>query len=283
MLKRRLKEPFGKAGLIVAAIALVFAMLGGAYAATGGSSGKATASAKQGKQGPRGKTGKTGPAGPAGPAGAQGPGGPAGAKGDAGAAGSNGTNGTNGTPGAPGTSVTNTTLAKGSVTCPEGGAEFKVGAGAPTHACNGTTGYTETLPPGKTETGAWSISQSATTEMSAYGSVSFPIPLEQPGAEGTAFGFNEEETASETFNSHCPGSLAEPDAEPGFLCVYTQFENVKNGLGGFIEPRNFENGFGAYGVSGAVLNSAFLEGAEGVPAVIESYGTWAVTAPLAGP
>ena len=34
MLKRRLKEPFGKAGLIVAVVALVFAMLGGAYAAT---------------------------------------------------------------------------------------------------------------------------------------------------------------------------------------------------------------------------------------------------------
>src|SRR5665811_1077143 len=41
---QRLKEPFGKAGLIVAVVALVFAMLGGAYAANG--SGDATASAK---------------------------------------------------------------------------------------------------------------------------------------------------------------------------------------------------------------------------------------------
>jgi hypothetical protein len=49
---------------VISVIALVFAMLGDAYAATNSSSGgKATASAK-GKQGPRGKTDKTGPAGP---------------------------------------------------------------------------------------------------------------------------------------------------------------------------------------------------------------------------
>ena len=33
---KRLKEPFGKAGLIVALFALVFALVGGAYAANGG-------------------------------------------------------------------------------------------------------------------------------------------------------------------------------------------------------------------------------------------------------
>ena len=63
---RAIREPFGKAGLIVGIVALVFAMLGGAYAATNNGGGKATASAK-GKPGPAGKPGKTGPAGPAGP------------------------------------------------------------------------------------------------------------------------------------------------------------------------------------------------------------------------
>ena len=63
-----LRNRFGIPG-VISVIALVFAMFGGAYAASNSSGGgKATASAKA-KQGPRGKTGKTGPAGPAGPAG----------------------------------------------------------------------------------------------------------------------------------------------------------------------------------------------------------------------
>jgi hypothetical protein len=131
-----LREPFGKAGLIVAIVALVFALAGGAIAANNALTGKqkkevtkiakkfvgnyskATASAKA-KQGKQGKTGKTGPQGPAGPAG------PAGAKGDTGTNGKDGTNGTNGKEG------------------PEG----KAGK-------DGTTGFTETLPSGKTETGS---------------------------------------------------------------------------------------------------------------------------------
>jgi hypothetical protein len=119
-----LRNRFGIPG-VISVIALVFAMFGGAYAASNSSGGgKATVSAKA-KAGPRGKTGKTGPAGPAGPAGS------AGAKGDAGAAGAAGT---------PGTSVTSTPLSIGNGTCPEGGAEFKVGASTPTHACNGEEG-----------------------------------------------------------------------------------------------------------------------------------------------
>jgi Collagen triple helix repeat (20 copies) len=146
MLKRRLKEPFGKAGLIVAVVALVFAMLGGAYAATGGNSSKATASAKQGKQGKQGKTGKTGPAGPAGTAG---PAGPAGAKGDTGAAGSNGKDGTNGTNGKNGT-----------------------------NGEDGETGFTETLPSGKTETGSWGGITNAAGVLRA--SLPFAIPISSP-------------------------------------------------------------------------------------------------------
>jgi hypothetical protein len=46
MLRRRLKEPFGKAGLTVAMLALVVAMAGGAYAATGGGNGKAATASK---------------------------------------------------------------------------------------------------------------------------------------------------------------------------------------------------------------------------------------------
>src|SRR3954454_8939303 len=140
MVKRRLKEAFGKAGLIVAAIALVFAMLGGAYAATNNGNGKATASAKakQGKQGKPGKAGPAGPAGPAGSAGPQGPAGASGAKGDTGAKGDQGIQGIQGTPGTPGTPGADGEATTGSsftgertvggVTCKNGGIEYETPA-----------------------------------------------------------------------------------------------------------------------------------------------------------
>jgi collagen triple helix repeat protein len=93
---RSIREPFGKAGVVLAVLALVFAAVGGAYAAGGGLSGKqkkeVTKIAKK-------YAGKPGPAGPAGPAG---PKGEPGAKGDKGAAGTNGINGTNGSNGEAG-------------------------------------------------------------------------------------------------------------------------------------------------------------------------------------
>jgi len=76
-------EPFGKAGLTVAILALVLAMVGGAWAA-GGLTGQQE---KQVKKIAKKYAGKPGPVGPAGPAGTNG---------------TNGTNGKNGAPGAPG-------------------------------------------------------------------------------------------------------------------------------------------------------------------------------------
>jgi Collagen triple helix repeat (20 copies) len=93
-----LRNRFGIPG-VISVIALVFAMLGGAYAATRSDSGKATASAKA-KRGPRGPKGPAGPAGPAGPVG---PVGPAGAQGAAGADGKEGPQGKQGIQGVPGT------------------------------------------------------------------------------------------------------------------------------------------------------------------------------------
>ena len=88
---------FSPAG-VIAVVALVFAMMGGAFAANNSSNsgGGATASAK-GKPGPRGKPGKRGPTGPAGPQGS------AGVNGKDGKNGTNGVNGTNGAPGPEGT------------------------------------------------------------------------------------------------------------------------------------------------------------------------------------
>lgn len=170
---KRLKEPFGKAGLIVALIALVFALVGGAYAASGGnplasSSGKSHKKSKA-KRGPRGKQGKTGPQGPAGPGGPAGPAGPAGAKG------ANGANGNDGTPGDPGKSVevTEFTPVVDSQCNELGGAEVKVeGAGSGAEVCNGADGTdgtfsTEPLPGGQTLTGAWAVAKASTQSTSS--------------------------------------------------------------------------------------------------------------------
>jgi hypothetical protein len=188
-----LRNRFGIPG-VISVIALVFAMFGGAYAASNSSGGgKATASAKA-KKGPRGPKGATGPAGPAG---AQGPVGPAGAKGDA---------GTNGSTGAAGpTGPTGTTGATGAT------------------GATGFSGFTETLPSGETETGSWSIAMQANSLLFQV-PISFPIPLSESGSQ--VFFFNAEEVQGEEFGtSGCkfetfvPNSKPEA-ATPGTLCVF---------------------------------------------------------------
>jgi Collagen triple helix repeat (20 copies) len=82
-------EPFGKAGLLVAILALVLATTGAAFAASG-------LNGKQKKEVEKIAKKFAGKPGPAGPAGATGPAGPAGA------AGKNGSNGAPGAPGEPG-------------------------------------------------------------------------------------------------------------------------------------------------------------------------------------
>ncbi len=232
-----LRTRFGIPG-VISVIALVFAMFGGAYAASNSSGGgKATASAKA-KKGPRGPKGATGPAGP------QGPAGPAGAKGDAGANGSNGSNGTNGT--------SAITAAYSGAECANGGVEVK--SASPTaYVCNGEdgqTGFTETLPSGKSETGTWGFTKGAT--VSQLVPISFNIPLAS-SVPAHYLTYEDEPTAE------CPGSGEEPAAAPGNLCIY----EVEETYATYSNSRNLK--------SGAVLT--FLNVAAG------GYGTWAVTAP----
>ncbi len=244
---------------IAATLALVFAMSGGAYAVTGhgGSSptgsaaaastgpgsgstaataakSKAKSKSKAGARGPAGPQGKSGPAGTAGSegkAGAAGPQGPAGAKGENGTAGANGANGA---------SVTSKQLSTSEAACAkQGGAEFTAAEGAKTTACNGTTGFTSTLPPGKTETGAWGITAAGGPDHSAQEerefsetaqtSVSFSIPLDKELGENEVH-----YVASKGNGTTCPGSAAEPLAEQGNLCLY-QGEGV--GLQGLAQAQ----------------------------------------------
>jgi len=95
----RVREPFGKAGLIVAVVALVAALAGGAYAA-----GKLTS--KQKKEVEKIAKKYAGKPGPQGPEGQQGPKGEPGAKGDAGPKGGQGSQGIPGAEGPAGPTET---------------------------------------------------------------------------------------------------------------------------------------------------------------------------------
>jgi hypothetical protein len=270
-----LRTRFGIPG-VISVIALVFAMFGGAYAASNSSGGgKATASKSKAKKGPRGPKGATGPAGPAG---AQGPAGPAGAKGDAGANGANGATGATGATGLKGTT----------------------GAAGPTGPEGSPWTAGGTLPSGKTETGTWSISlPPAEAFFEIKVPISFPIPLKEArtsaAGKASAFFFDRsqveggnfevENTETNTmYDSGCRWilesvELGEPQVKPeatvpGTLCVFSQEE--ASGLSTaplfFIPGSPFESGFGP---AGSLMRFAHASG----PGQIANSGVWAVTAP----
>jgi Collagen triple helix repeat (20 copies) len=248
-----LRNRFGIPG-VISVIALVFAMLGGAYAATDSGSGKATASAKA-KAGPRGPRGKTGPAGPVGPAG---PTGPAGAKGDTGAKGDKGDAGSPGAPGKDGTGVTVASFSGSKGTCNEeqGGLEVKSASPA-AFVCNGLEGeegeegepgepgedgkdgkegspWTAggTLPPGSTETGSWAFNGTEADTAGIRVPISFPIlfPFNIQPAH-VHFGEAELGGAFVAETGLCPSnSGTTPKAAPGELCIYQNQgeEGLKN-------------------------------------------------------
>jgi Collagen triple helix repeat (20 copies) len=156
-------------------LALVFAMSGGAYAASKYLiTSTKQISPKVLKQ-LKGKNGTNGKAGASGPAGSQGPVGPAGKDGVNGIGGANGTNGTDGA------SVTNKALTAADAACnKEGGSEFTAAESKKTTACNGSPWTVGGLPKGATETGEWTISQFVNEgggEEIAAASISFNVPL----------------------------------------------------------------------------------------------------------
>jgi Collagen triple helix repeat (20 copies) len=258
-------------GAVIATLALVFAMTGGAYAAKRfliTSTKQISPSVLKALKGAAGKPGAPGPAGPAGAAGA----GTAGAKGESGAVGANGTNGTNGT---NGESVT--TKAASEAECKEkvGGTAFTVG-GKTEHVCNGkngTTGFTEHLPSGKSETGVWALSELAKAS-TFVGSVSIPIsfaiPLENRLDEFHVHAIGEGEVGKA--EEGCGGGSSEnPTAEKGNLCVYIQFGEKISPASLVIE--DLETGELGAGKTGADTAGVSLpEGASG-------RGEWVVTAP----
>lgn len=256
---QRIREPFGKAGLIVAVVALVAALVGGAYAA-GGLTGKQKKEVKKIAKQFAGKEGPQGAAGSSGPQGSKGDKGDPGAEGKAGANGTNGEDGKDGIDGTDGESVTIEELEAGDPECPEGGAEFSNGTGV-AYACNGEGGggsgeFPSTLPSGHTMKGFWLVGDGSDH---LFGSsvivLSFPMELAAAPTETVLLTSN----STEEEKAKCPGGPGNPEPTAGVLCLYVEFEpNPPTLTAG--NPVTY----------GAVL--LFPEG-------IEAFGTWAVKAP----
>jgi Collagen triple helix repeat (20 copies) len=303
----KIKKHFNP-GTAIAFTALLFAITGVSFAATGGSGSgggrgpssstltatAAKSKAKTGPRGPRGLAGRVGPAGKNGATGAAGITGPVGPQGPTGATGAVGTPGGEGKEGKAGESVRNTTVPKGATACNAlGGAEFKVGeAGKPTYACNaegsggGGGGFPGFLPKGKSETGAFYVhsvvavvSRVVGTESihepeiegQAVTAISFPVPLESVLSETNAF-FIKKGQAGKEHAAECPGTVKEPAAAEGDLCVYLASENGVNphSISMPIEGPEEEGA----GKTGALLTFFVTSEESG-----SAKGTWAVTAP----
>jgi len=259
-----MREPFGKAGLIVGIVALVAAMAGGAYAASGGLTSKQKKEVKEIAKSVQG----TGPAGSQGPAGANG------------TNGANGKDGTNGTPGKDGTNGAPGSPWTAGGTLPSKATEtgvWSVGHIENTTQFPGASGNPINVP------------------------VSFPIPLASEldyfhahfiQANNKEFVVRVTPAAEvleeEIVQPDCPGTVDAPSAKPGNLCVYTgkahslkPFKNLLSELDGLPSESGFTNpasGESGASVAGSTLEM-FWEAADAATADVEGLGTWAVTAP----
>jgi hypothetical protein len=248
---RSITEPFGKAGLIVAIVALVAAIGGTAFAASGLNSKQkkeVTSIAKK-------YAGKPG------------------APGEKGANGTNGTNGKDGTNGTNGTSAETIAFAGNEHGCAEGGLEVK--SGGPTkYVCNGvkgTTGFTEKLPAGKTETGTWAL---GTPNDEGAGLVVFPISFNVPLP--AAIGESEVIVVGASGNgTSCSGTATQPKAEEGDLCIYTATSKHIKELGA-LPVGELPPSFGGH--NGASVNGAIIDGVVEEEHSGNAVGSWAVTA-----
>lgn len=193
-----MRNRFGVPG-VISVVALVFAMLGGAYAANKSESSGPKASAAKGKRGPKGPRGATGPAGP------QGLPGPAGPQGPAGAAGTAGKEGPQGKPGEPGPLLES---------LPAG--ETLMGS----WGVGGSLGAEE--GPGR-----------ALVQVSFQFPVS-PAPVVYYIQVGNTFAAKIPQTGAVTFptpeelEAACPGTAAAPKAAAGNLCIYATEEAEAN-------------------------------------------------------
>jgi hypothetical protein len=260
----RIHQRLGTAGFIISIVALVAALGGGAYAASGGLTGKQKKEVEKIAKKYAGKPGANGTNGAPGAKGDAGAKGDPGAKGDAGAKGEKGEKGAEGSPWTAG----------------------------------------GVLPSGKTETGAWTAAMPPINEQVTFQvPISFPIPLAKDGVN-KGFYFSASQVGGEEFgvdsvthkkchvepgaptcvDTGCRWTLtgnSTPEAKAGTLCVFEEFgemnleielETVRTRL---QVPGN--PGEEGYGPAGAYLVVEKLN--SGPSEAVSGAGVFAVKAP----
>lgn len=129
-----------------------------------------------------------------------------------------------------------------------------------TNGTNGTTGFTSTLPRGQTEKGAWGGAFPANSK--AFSPISFNIPLAASPVSTII-------EAGGSSTPACPGTVANPSAASGNLCIYAAVEKHVEQLLQF-NPGTPGESAGA-DVFGTIVRMTST-GEAGA-----AYGTWAVT------
>jgi len=124
-----------------------------------------------------------------------------------------------------------------------------------------------TLPSGKTVRGRWAVSgvnpDTAAGDISSD-ALSFGVQL--PSAPKRVFVF------SANGGAECPGTAESPDAAPGILCFYVEYQiNINNGIETIIGTTT-----GATSRQGAEL---YIVNASTTPGGYGARGSWAATAP----
>lgn len=270
-------------GITVAVIAMILALTGAAFAASGALTAKQKKEVTKIAQAEAKKF-----PGPAGPAGAQGPAGAAGGKGDKGDKGEQGPEGKKGEAGTPGTNGKNikvTPIPTGEIECETRGGVLTEKEGATStsekvEVCNGKKGekgdegspwtHLGKLPSGEMETGSWSFVATSADTAGVSVPLSFPIPLSAPLEGHVHFEYEA------GFSTACHGATEFPNPNAGELCVYVnQGESPEEPVLKAMFAGIFSSSFLEEGASpeGAVLRFS------APPENVIVSGTFAVRAP----
>lgn len=136
------------------------------------------------------------------------------------------------------------------------------------------------IPPGTTVTGAWGfafVNQGDASERFAV-QVALPLPAGVPlGIDDVNFDDGVRNTSD--VDASCSGTVAEPTAPAGRVCLYVNAEDL--GLGATL-PRSVRLTGDAYGLSRAVNHRGFTVSANVTAGLsLDAAGTWAYTEPAA--
>lgn len=131
--------------------------------------------------------------------------------------------------------------------------------------------YEANVPPGKTLTGTWEASVIATgINNAAEDAISFTLPLRQAPTVKVV-------PTVGPVPAGCSGTLTQPDAAPGNLCIFVGWNTNTTTPGNIAGTYKAE-----IGGEGATRNGTVVYVKAAGAGLVEAGGSYAVTAPLSG-